>query len=1273
MPAQDTINLNPEYRNPRANYYSDKFYDTTEIGSIITTLKVQDNDPNYQSSYDLKYLPDPAATSNDGGSLAPYRDKFNDNPSRIDTHPEYQYKGYLYCDGGLYYIEDYPLLFQAIGNDYGGIARPGAQLLQSPTYNGDGVNTLLFFDNPPNYDPENPLDSGTPISMNVVTQDNGDGTFIITEVIIINPGSGYDPLNEPNYYLTDDQGTQIGIASGLLNISMLFDADGSLANVSPDNVFQLMGAGNLGTFAVPDLKARKIVGYGPVYGANTPTIGLISESLGYDSLGGVWLLTKDVQQGLFSLGSLTTVGYTNVTDTTSTTVSGQQEIKVNLKEKRVPGVPEHSHFAYHTVPGNVIESMPSYSGDRYLAEYKSATGALSQFFPVGGVSFEHNHCLLKQPLPDNTVATYDIFDYVPGANLTSGSIKYESDGQEYYYASGSAAAGTYELVTFIPVTTFKTMDETSKIGGRTGFIGGEPLIEYNLLYEYTSPQSTTLALPAQWEKMIMTVAGGGGSGGNGTQNGNSGTGSSVSVGSELTVDCGGGGGGGAGNGSQSGGDGGTVSITGSASANVSVLSNKSASGGSGSGNTQYISNQPNDPGTGGEGGDNTGTTATNDGTDGINTFVSDTGYNFSSGTQSGSGNINITTSYKITAITFTLAGARGGNSSPCGTQGGSGSVLTLGVNSPTSGFQGSYACGVKGVNVNGGSGGYNANGAQSGRPNGGGSWGGGGGGASAIKNNGGSIVAGAGGGGGAGGWDSGYNDCGDPGQPNNTPGWSSNTPLATTGNLFSGAGKRGGNAGCNGGGGGGGGGGVATSSYTISGGGYGGGGGGAAGHGGGYGGGRGMTSYKTSVFSNNGHSDTNRGDGYISWTWSEDRSYWTGGGGGGGAGGFATVLVDRDLITSATSLAINVGNKGAGISGVAAGGGAFVTVGFGEVVGWIGGETTLIEDPLLIAGSEDVDVYTSGTGIGTAGGFKLPETQVPEVEFLAGGGGGDGAAATVQIANGKVTGITKTNGGAGYGDAPRVRIKHGAGTKAYATATVNAAGEVEDVNLSTLITPEAYTHYVKFKGGNTERFVVLSEMDCTNVTKFIIKACRGNGVNGGEQPENGGDELKVYYNTDLSLSAWTAIDVLVPFDDISEAIDGGSGDTQWYWYEVNLPEGARVPNVRIKLSQDRNPNLAESSQDADHYGICDFIYEYQEITELQFIPASGAIPTSADQLTYVVKGDPRSIYPSGLLGLDARFTLQSTNPILPEASLDPDWPVPVIEPYHAVKYLIKAF
>ena len=76
---------------------------------------------------------------------------------------------------------------------------------------------------------------------------------------------------------------------------------------------------------------------------------------------------------------------------------------------------------------------------------------------------------------------------------------------------------------------------------------------------------------------------------------------------------------------------------------------------------------------------------------------------------------------------------------------------------------------------------------------------------------------------------------------------------------------------------------------------------------------------------------------------------------------------------------------------------------------------------------------------------------------------------------------------------------------------------------------------------------------------------------------------------------------------------------------------------------------------------------------MQFIPSDGAISTNTDELTYVVEGNEASIYTSGATGLDATFTLNSQNPLVPVPLIDPHFPVPVIEPYHLCKYLIKAF
>ena len=66
-------------------------------------------------------------------------------------------------------------------------------------------------------------------------------------------------------------------------------------------------------------------------------------------------------------------------------------------------------------------------------------------------------------------------------------------------------------------------------------------------------------------------------------------------------------------------------------------------------------------------------------------------------------------------------------------------------------------------------------------------------------------------------------------------------------------------------------------------------------------------------------------------------------------------------------------------------------------------------------------------------------------------------------------------------------------------------------------------------------------------------------------------------------------------------------------------------------------------------------------------------PSDAFNVTYVVEGNEASIYTSGATALDATFTLNSQNPLIPVPAIDPDYPVPVVEPYHLCKYLIKAF
>ena len=1245
------------YRNTRPNFYSDKYTDTTEIGSIITTLKAVDD------VYDNAYVP-----------MTPYTVSIG--TANTDVNPEFQYPGYIYCDGSEYNIKDFPALYKVLGTEYGGTVRKGFNI----TNGGSGYDpstTVITFDAAPTGGED------------IVATCNVDATGAIVSIAATNFGSGY--TSEPTWTLSNTGG-----GSGFA-MEVNIGTTGRVEDVSTANIWEHLGeTRDLGTFKVPDLKAKKIVGYGNVYGPGSPTIGNITIGAGAGKTGGNWYLDKASQKGYFSLGTITTTGYEKITDSVKTSLTGSQTVKVTMEKRRLQGVPQHNHYVYHTTPNSSVEHSSGYIGDRYLVDYTGGNTRLYGWYPVGGIQYEHSHGLLKQPLTDATVATYDIYDWKMGAEGT-GDIKItEADGtpSNFYYASGSSSAGSWETVTYTPPTVFKVFSSNSLIGGREVRTGGSPIIDYSNEYTYPSPSSNiSLTFPTTWEVMEIKIYGGGGSGSNGSQDGNNGGASSFTVGGGLlTINVGGGGGGGtSGSGSHKyGGDGGTNTITGDAASSVTTLRDKSKDGGQGATGPFPASTYPNNPQQGGIGGDVGGHESSiqmGDGSSGNHTFTAAVGSPMSQ-TIYGSGSFNLTPSIGVwDYIRFELKGGGGSSSqqgpggSPSGGSGGAGQYMKVEVINPTGSYNIFAQAGGAGGSTGGGQGYSNGKGGNGGQ---GYSDNGGGGGAISVIKLGSAIWAGAAGGGGGGGKQEGnapYN--GRNGRPRSSAsGYNSDTPLGTQQSIFTGSGGHGGNYGCVGGGGGGGGGGAAPSGYTA--GGSHGGGGGPAGHGGGEGGIAGMGSYRSDKLQLVNSNSSGGGAGYVKAQWREDASAWSEGGGGGGSGGYVNMLVERWTMPSASGANITIGSGGSGLSGTSNGNNGWAKIGFGVVTGWQGGEVEITVGDIVIAASNGIQIYSDGTGVGTAGGFRLPTHQIPEVEF-SGGGGGTGASATVSVAGSVVSGINfdnTTQGGTGYTDNPQVRIMHGAGSGSFANAVIDkVTGQVDTVALSSMVTPQAYSRYVKFSGSELERFIIVKEHDCQNVKRFTVKVARGNGINGGERPENGGDELLVYYNTDSSENFSAFIGELVPIPTASEITSNYDGDgtgneaTKWYWYSVTLPDEAKKPSTRFKIVQGRSAAGAgnDNSLDSDHYGICDFVYEYDEITELQFVPAAGQMPTTCDELTYVVEGDATAFYTSGAVGNDAIFTLTAQQPLVPSAAIDPDINVPLVEPYHLCKYLIKAF
>ena len=1282
-----TVSSPPTYRNTRQNYYTDKASDNNPVGSIISTFK------SITGVYDNEYIPLNAYSVVPGNS-------------NVQDKPEYQYPGYIYCDGAEYNISDFPVLYSIIGNDYGGEARPSIKILNGGS--GYDAATTITFDAAPA--------GGTTIEATLDI--NATGVVVAVNASVI--GAGY--TSEPNFTLAN-AGTGTG-----LDLEINIGAGGGLETVNKDNVFEHWGESrSLGTFKVPDLKAKKVVGYGNVYGQGSPSIGLLPLGAGGNNgivkQGGSWYFDKASQGSYFALGTITTTGYEKVSDEVATNVIGNQKITVTMENRRLQRVPEHDHYIYATEADTTFGWHQGLSYDRYLVSYTNANGRLDNWNPIGGIQYEHKHGLSKSAITDPSVATYDVYDWKAGADGT-GSLKYETPSGDFYFASGSTGSGTWEEQTYVPNTMFRTFvgDSTngSEIGNRTITSGGSAIITYTDDVTYSG--STSVSFPTNWETMQVEIQGGGGSGSDGTQSGTDGEDVQVTVtagGTLLDVTAGGGDGGGKTTNYTSAGSGGAVTKSGSAINDIEVETEVTIDGtagqeGPGANGIFPGAQYPNNPGQSGTGAPAVVRPTIGGGSDGIHTFIGTASNVQNTYTYQPSTTLQVVTlqtTSKFTEITLELAagggadsqqgpGASGNYSGVIGGKGYGGAKMNLELKDPDDqqayvfkiqpGYGGQSWSGGNGDGT-GGAGGQGWNNASGGRGGDGATDdGGGGGGATAVflqVNGQDQLVAGAGGGGGGGGlqnhqqyfYNGGNGEAADD-----------FLKLGNNTALYSGGGIVGGNYGCVGGGGGGGGGGI--SSDASGGGGAGGDGGdpggigGWAGHGGGKGGKSGTSAVNTSFFT---HVNTvagdngNFGNGYVIINTTEDNSAWSPGGGGGGAGAYIRFNIKSTKLPGASSLQLNYNPSAAsGVGGTNNGLPPFARVGFGVVTGWDGGTTRQTIGDIVVDANAGTEIYASGAGTGDGGGFKLPTTQVPTVEF-SGGGGGSGAAATVNISGGKVVGITLTNGGSGYTSAPQVRIRDGAGTRSFATCTVEEAGNraVDSIALSTQVIPAAYNDawgYIKMSGADQVRFVSVKEADTTNVKTFWIKVARGNGVNGGEYPSHVGDDLLLYYNTDLTLNFNSFLGEIVPKPtpaEVTNQIDGtgqGSNPTNWYWYGIDLPTDAQKANVRFQIRQSRNVG-DDKTTDSDHYGICDFIYEYKEVTELVYQAAAGKMPTTIDSLSYEIGGPADSFYRSGAIGENSTFTMTPQVPLIPDAAIDPDKDIPLVEPYHLTKYLIKAF
>jgi len=1273
------VSLNPTYRNTRELYYTDKFPDSQGLGTIIQVLK------STQNSFDHSNVP--AIVPGAGGTTA-YTEISGD--AEPEDNPEYQYPGFLYCDGSEYYIHDYPGLFEAIGNAYGGTASDGIDVLSSNT--GWGSTVTATIDAPPSG--ANQVFAGiTPVQATCsVIVDNGE----ITGIEVLNPGKGYDPEDIPDITFSSS-------STGTVTYNIRINSEnGQIQSINNTNVWQYWPETSMGTFKVPDLKAKRVVGNGPVYGTNTPNVGNSELGVGINTIDGNWYMDKNTQKNQFALGNITTTNYSDVVETVGASIIGSQVISVTLQEKKLSGAPQHSHFLLHSEAPQDTPSPNAVSGDRYVVSYKPSTGKVNNFLPPGGIAYNHTHVLSKKPILDGSVGTYDIFNW-SGGDQNSGSIKEAG----YYYASGGAGAGSFVEITDYGTPTNKKFNSQSLIGGRNITTDGVPIFDSTTI-NYANPGSYNPSVPADVDQLTVTLIGGGGSGAVYSQSGNDGGISRVDIGSSgsrLRLTCGGGEAGGAASVNEGGAGGSVGSNTktgtyASDTDNVIVIQDGTTAGSGGDGgdgqywNANLIATgaNPSNVPSGAEG--TAGTAGTGgDGTKGRTRNITnkvDVTTNFTYG----GGNNQLwelqptNANYYIESLTFELAGGGGrdcgnfgGNGCGAAGEGGAGKYMKIAIGNPSPGTNYRVQPGQSGRAWNGQAAAYHSGKGGIAGEGYGGNNGGGGGAATLLRlQTGNVIIAGAGGGGGGGAYGEGV--CGQNGTNAGQPG---DSVIETSQDLESGTGATGGRYGCTGGGGGGGGGGCARATDTA-GGNPGAGGGGSGGHEQGYGGKRGLSAVNTNYISDViSQTNNNTGNGYARATVREDRGYWTSGGGGGGAGGLYNVVVKSPVLSGLSNISVTVGEGGSGVSqgGVssATASDGYAQIKWQVITGYEGGTESISVGDVFIdgSGSQDngVNFYASGTGSTSSDGFKLPTTQVPTVVF-EGGGGGSGATATATVSGNKVSALTLTNPGSGYTQAPRVRILGGAGVNNYATVSFDPdTGQLENLQLSTSEVPSTY---LKFGGTQQNRYVTTDSIDAEDFYRLSVKVARGNGNNGGDTPE---ESLSLYYNTDESLNFPSSqfIGTLVPVPTTTQLNNNYDGDgsggnaTNWYTYDIVIPEAAKTDATRFQIRQSRGaPSGAnDNAGNTDNYGLLELTFENKLSTNLTFVASDGKMAVTNDTQQYSVDGDNTATYVSGIFANDLTITLSSATPIVPTAVLDPDQVVPLIEPYMLVKYLIKAF
>lgn len=348
---------------------------------------------------------------------------------------EHAYKDYLYCDGRILNIRDYPQLYSAIRNTYGGdtaISRsaptdPGGMIKVFYSATLSKWYLVVNRDIGVNSDRKLPYPYGTSFRfINTTTQ--------------VPPGPGLGLLNgtgfKYNIFYTTKSPSSAELttlaSTYTVNLQYIYEIvfpDGENPNTYTQNTYTFTSSNhpsvsfqrtftfadypyNVGTFKLPDYRDRVVVGIGGVDGDGSATVeDALVNVVGQK--GGRWFISKNqILDGgvFFSVGDVRTRGYGSIQADIFTYLTGSVDVKIGPIDDYIFNKPiEHNHIILSTQPDTLIDNeVGEINWDQYAVNYSETRANISFFEPVGGggLALGHSHGLIREVLNDPTQATY---------------------------------------------------------------------------------------------------------------------------------------------------------------------------------------------------------------------------------------------------------------------------------------------------------------------------------------------------------------------------------------------------------------------------------------------------------------------------------------------------------------------------------------------------------------------------------------------------------------------------------------------------------------------------------------------------------------------------------------------------------------------------------------------------------------------------------------------------------------------------------------------------